>query len=319
MTAHSMSSAPTPLPTDPTTPDSEEEAARYTEEFLASLAYEATADDDNGYVSPDGTTVHVTANMMGDDDLLLMTPAQAAYPTQGSAPQSTSLSEKDEHQQGHGPTPPPTPAELEAHFLQLERDRITAHVQNPRPFVPTSNEIPQLASGVSILKLLPPTGNNPKAEITPTYLEAFESELRTIAQIDVHEARIYQAGYTPKAIRSKIKLLLRNLKPEEHLVDFQTLHIPPETRDPQTHMVLHALLRELKKTKDAMSLSLLQDHNMNAEYVELGREHNITNRVMHQIYSDSPFIIRTTTSCFIANNTCATYLHKLLLNYILSA
>jgi hypothetical protein len=46
-----MSSAPTPLPTDPTTPDSEEEAARYTEEFLASLAYEAYGDNDNGYVS----------------------------------------------------------------------------------------------------------------------------------------------------------------------------------------------------------------------------------------------------------------------------
>ena len=63
-----MSSAPDTNNNEPH-PDEydEEEAAIHTEEFLANLLYESTVED--GYVSAGDDTVHITANMVTDDDL----------------------------------------------------------------------------------------------------------------------------------------------------------------------------------------------------------------------------------------------------------
>ena len=58
---------------------------------------------------------------------------------------------------------------------------------------------------------------------------------------------------------------------------FQVEDIPPTNRDPQTHMVLHALLSELQK------------HKKNQPICPPSKSHNETNRMMYQIYSDSQF------------------------------
>ncbi len=65
MTANSMSSAPLSRTIQNPYPDSEDDAAQDTEDFLASLAYE----HDDGYISPDDQPVHITANMMENDEV----------------------------------------------------------------------------------------------------------------------------------------------------------------------------------------------------------------------------------------------------------
>jgi hypothetical protein len=67
MTANIMSSAP--LPSD-LQYDSNKEAARDTNDFLASLAYDEQCDEDDGYLSPD-STVQISANTVVSGDYLL--------------------------------------------------------------------------------------------------------------------------------------------------------------------------------------------------------------------------------------------------------
>ncbi len=68
MTANTMSSAPATNKNEPNSDEyDEEEAAIHTEEFLANLLYEANVED--GYVSAGDGTVHITANMVTNDDL----------------------------------------------------------------------------------------------------------------------------------------------------------------------------------------------------------------------------------------------------------
>ena len=68
MTANTVSSAPATNKYEPNSDEyDEEEAAIHTEEFLANLLYESNVED--GYVSAGDNTVHITANMVTDDDL----------------------------------------------------------------------------------------------------------------------------------------------------------------------------------------------------------------------------------------------------------
>ena len=68
MTANVMSSAPNTNKYEPNSDEyDEEEAATHTEEFLANLLYESNVED--GYVSAGDDIVHITANMVTDDDL----------------------------------------------------------------------------------------------------------------------------------------------------------------------------------------------------------------------------------------------------------
>ena len=84
----------------------------------------------------------------------------------------------------------------------------------------------------------------PIQETPLTYLEAFGAEITTATSAQNHETRIYQPGYTPGEIRSNIKLILRMIAPQQHMLDFPSRDIPPQRTDPRTHMVLHALHAE---------------------------------------------------------------------------
>ncbi len=64
-----MSSAPLPRTIQNPDPDSEDEAAEDAEDFLAGLAYA----HDDGYISPDDQIVRITANMMENDDVWMVT------------------------------------------------------------------------------------------------------------------------------------------------------------------------------------------------------------------------------------------------------
>ncbi len=86
-------------------------------------------------------------------------------------------------------------------------------------------------------------------EIPLSYIKSFCAELNTAADIDRHEALVYNEGRTPSAIRSSVKVALRSGVQDQHIMPFQVEDIPPPNRDSQTHMVLHALLSELQKHK----------------------------------------------------------------------
>ncbi len=76
-----------------------------------------------------------------------------------------------------------------------------------------------------------------------TYEEAcYTATLTTTSDIEQHEARLYQPGYTPTAIRTNIQNMLRDSKPEKHMVDFQAKDIPPRNRDPRTYHILTDLM-----------------------------------------------------------------------------
>ena len=74
MTANAMSSAPTPHNiSSPSEDIYDDDAAMQTEEFLAHLAHEAQGYNDEGYLSD--SPIHVTANMMENDDFWILSTA----------------------------------------------------------------------------------------------------------------------------------------------------------------------------------------------------------------------------------------------------
>lgn len=79
MTANAMSSAPTQQDiSSPPEDVYDDDAARQTEEFLANLAHEAQTYDDDGYLSD--TPIHITANMMENDDIWILSTASTSAP-----------------------------------------------------------------------------------------------------------------------------------------------------------------------------------------------------------------------------------------------
>jgi hypothetical protein len=142
-------------------------------------------------------------------------------------------------------------------------------------------------------------------EIPLSYVKAFASDLITVADIDRRETLIYKEGRTPAALRSGIKSALRSALPDKHLKEFNARHIPPAQRDPQTHMVLHALL-------------LAQNHHKGkTESSHSGKAHNDTNRTMYKIYSDDVFPFFQYMTIILRNTASQTYaisLQKLQLN-----
>jgi hypothetical protein len=75
-------------------------------------------------------------------------------------------------------------------------------------------------------------------------------------RIEHHEARLYQPGYTPTAIRNNIHTMLRESQPDHHMVDFQEKDIPPHNRDPRTHQILTDLLSKRNQLDNDFSLPL---------------------------------------------------------------
>jgi hypothetical protein len=67
---------------------------------------------------------------------------------------------------------------------------------------------------------------NPARRSTLTYHEVYTAQLTTAAEIERHEQRLYQPGYTPSDIRNHIQRMLREAEPSQHLVDFAAKDIP---------------------------------------------------------------------------------------------
>ena len=174
------------------------------------------------------------------------------------------------------------------------------------------NDLPIRASGQKMLHgILPHHTFRQAAAVNPaarpaldaplTYLEAFGAEITTATSAQQHETRIYQPGYTPGEIRSNIKLILRTISPQQHMLDFPSRDIPPKHMDPRTHMVLHALHAERERLASAMTACIqgiadseapaYPSRDMETEYSQLDKAHNDANRSMYQVYSDGPFII----------------------------
>ena len=142
---------------------------------------------------------------------------------------------------------------------------------------------------------------NPALRVPPTYNEVFTAQLTTLSDVHRHEERIYQPGYTPQAIRDNITTALRELKPDQHMVDFQAKDIPPSHRDPQTNRVLTRLLQK----RDSLDLdfqlpthsvavdgtALNIDRQFEEEYRKRDMEYNRLNRGLYQVYAASAHII----------------------------
>jgi hypothetical protein len=201
--------------------EDDDEAAQHTEAFLASLLYDATHEDN----SP----VEVTGLMMSQD--LLMTddecdgqvetvPAEAAMTasSQGhTAPQESSSATKPPSR-GNSQSGDSNPANTTFFHELLNRTRN----RRPAPAQPahTVYHLRLLAGAVN------PAARKPD-ENPISYKSEFAAELTTVQDLDLHESRIYQKGYTPEEIRHTIKLILRQISPGTHLVNFNTRNIPP--------------------------------------------------------------------------------------------
>ena len=142
---------------------------------------------------------------------------------------------------------------------------------------------------------------NPAQRGPTSYQDVFTAQLTTLSDVHRHEKRIYQPGYTPQEIRDNIKTSLRELKPDQHLVDFQDRDIPPSHRDPQTNRVLAGLLRQRDsldrdfqlppKSVAADGTALNLDGQFEAEYRKRDKEYNRLNRGMYHVYAASAHII----------------------------
>jgi hypothetical protein len=86
MTANAMSSAPAITNLETVCDDEEEAAAQHTEAFLASLMVEDRTVTDDGYTSSGEGPVHITANMMTNDELWLLHSDTTVPPTISNDP-----------------------------------------------------------------------------------------------------------------------------------------------------------------------------------------------------------------------------------------
>jgi hypothetical protein len=170
-------------------PDSDDDAAQDTEDFLASLAYK----HNDGYISPDDQPVHITANMMENDDVWMLTAAdafQAEPRTNNTSRNPPSSAAKSEETLDDSLRLRSTTSELETQFLQWERTRLTAHTlppgDGPRNRVDAVKSM--FHNGVSVRRLLT---SNPRASSASSAETAKDPYSSPVAK---HEDRIYQPG-----------------------------------------------------------------------------------------------------------------------------
>jgi hypothetical protein len=121
------------------------------------------------------------------------------------------------------------------------------------------------------------------------------------ADVERHEERIYQPGYTPRAIRENIQKMLQDSNRNQHMVDFPDKDIPPPERDAQTHRVLTDLLQKRRRLDQDFELdiaafaadgALLDPTRSYAEaFSRRDAEYNNVNRQMYSVYAASAYII----------------------------
>jgi hypothetical protein len=86
--------------------------------------------------------------------------------------------------------------------------------------------------------------------------EVFTAQAMTTAELERHEERIYQHGYTPSVIRTSIQNILRDSNPHQHIVDFPPKDIPPMDRDALTHRTLTKLLALRDQIKEDLQIDI---------------------------------------------------------------
>jgi hypothetical protein len=194
--------------------DDASEAARHTEEFLASLMYAANAEED-GYISPGHGPVQINAHMMNDADSLWMlsntdppstSSAPEAHTDRWSAPhnnQDTSVVSSMPHR----------PSSLFDDCYVAGKHTNPAGVHGVTPGRYPHNQL-RLTGAIN------PSAR--PAEVPLTYLQAFHTDLTTVQDANRHEARIFQHGYTPDEIRRNIKLILRMAPSDQHRPSFKS-------------------------------------------------------------------------------------------------
>jgi hypothetical protein len=243
--------------------DSDEDAARATDEFLASLAYGADLHEKDGYASSDGEPVSIDASMMEPDPNFLpdfRTHRARTVEDDNDHFLWNDLAERqfEDEIEWYSPTLVPysstirTPYEPEAMegsdsadefagYLDpdMEPVRITAAMMADDDLwilssgpegVPTATmgDIVPPPNFGQASKTAQPTTVDPipsRGHEQPlSYLEIFHAEITTVAHVDLHEKRIYRAGCTPAAIRGKIKSVLQNVTPKERLANFDPVN-----------------------------------------------------------------------------------------------
>ncbi len=119
MTANAMSSAPTPHNiSSPPEDVYDDDAARHTEEFLANMAQEAQCYAADGYLSD--SPIHITANMMENDDIWILSTAPTPAPTD-KTPKFTELGRGEQI----SAILPVIPAPAHEYFWQAEHGHLT--------------------------------------------------------------------------------------------------------------------------------------------------------------------------------------------------
>jgi hypothetical protein len=142
---------------------------------------------------------------------------------------------------------------------------------------------------------------NPAHRPILTSAGAFTGRLVSRAEIERHEKRIYQTGYTPKAIRESIQRMLQESNPNQHVIDFQERDIPPPDRDMQTHRTLNELLQlrtrlnqDFQSDTDSVAADgtpLDPNRNYMDAFAKRDADYNRVNRKMYSIYVASDYII----------------------------
>jgi hypothetical protein len=142
---------------------------------------------------------------------------------------------------------------------------------------------------------------NPAQRPEPTYHEVCVAELASAPDIDRHESRIYQPGYTPTAIRNNSQKLLRESNTHQHMVDFREIDIPPPNRDEHTHRIVTDLMQQRNKLGEDFALPL-QSVVANGTALDTNRSHeqdkkrdhdyNRLNRSLYHVYDPETRKIR---------------------------
>jgi hypothetical protein len=155
----------------------------HTDDSLTFLSRFGDNDPDNSpdFPPPNGASTRVTAFMMDDMGTILMDDYYTPHPAISTLAPCQDRSGEN-HARSHGTTTSP----IKDSFYD------ESYVQGKR-------NSPDLRDVSRFF--------NPSDRPAPTYSDLLTAELTTLSAIDTHENRIYQAGFTPGAIRDGIRTL----------------------------------------------------------------------------------------------------------------
>ena len=206
------------------------------------------------YSSPEYEPVHIDANMFTDDDSLWILATEDRTPTNQAPPAFPARSDLRPDvarplseqlttrifRQGIRSETARSEHERKADSRVTRHQRVESQDQlsfrnKVAPYNPVNlleSERKRTRYPHNYLRETAAINPSDRPDETPlSYLQAFQADLTTIQDVDRHETRIYQPGYTPDHIRRNIKLILRTAVPDQHMVEFHAKDIPPVTID----------------------------------------------------------------------------------------